>query len=66
MEKAGKNKPFRERMDALSGLVEELERGDLDLEAAITRFEAGKKLHQELLQELAAYERRLEHVGTGR
>ena len=53
---------FRERLDALSALVEKLEAGELSLEEAIDRYEEGRRLHRELLDELAAYERRLEKL----
>jgi exodeoxyribonuclease VII small subunit len=52
-------KSFKERMEDLQALVDDLESGDLGLEEAIARFEAGRKLHAELLLELQAYEKRL-------
>jgi len=63
MAKAKKQKqPFNVRMEALVELVEELEQGDLDLEKAIARFEEGRQLHQDLLGDLDAYEKRLEQL----
>ena len=53
---------FKERLDALSDLVRQLETGELGLEEAIARFEAGRKLHQELAVELGGYEARLEKL----
>ena len=58
-------KPFRDRLDELQDVVEQLERGDLDLEDAIQRFEAGQKLHKELMDELGSYEKRLEKLVDG-
>ena len=57
-----KTETFEDRLQRLSSLVEELERGELSLEEAILRFEAGKLLHRGLLAELAAYESRLEKL----
>lgn len=65
MAKAQKKKPFKQRLDQLTELVEELERGELDLEEAIQRFEQGQKLHQELMDELGNYEKRLEKLVRG-
>jgi exodeoxyribonuclease VII small subunit len=59
-EEAPKKKSFQSRLQDLSAIVEDLERGDLDLEDAIGRFEAGKRLHAQLVAELDAYEKRLE------
>ncbi len=55
-------KTFQDRLDDLTGLVEELERGELSLEDAIQRFEAGRNLHKELLEELDSYEKRIEKL----
>lgn len=60
-----KKKPFKGRLDQLTELVEDLERGELDLEDAILKFEQGKNLHQELMDELGAYEKRLEKLVRG-
>jgi exodeoxyribonuclease VII small subunit len=51
---------FQQRLEKLRALVEELESGDLPLEAAVSRFEEGRKLRQSLQAELDAYEKRLE------
>jgi len=56
---------FEQRLDRLSALVEELEQGELPLEQAMVRFEAGQKLHQELLAELQGYEKRVEKLVQG-
>lgn len=58
--RASKKKTFQERMDDLAHLVEELEGGDLDLEAAIKKYEEGRVLERELLAELKSYEKRLD------
>jgi exodeoxyribonuclease VII small subunit len=53
---------FQERLAALTNLVEDLEQGELSLEDAIARFEEGQKLHRGLLDELGAYEKRVERI----
>ena len=40
-------------------------RGELDLEDAILKFEEGQKLHRGLMDELGAYEKRLEKLVRG-
>ena len=62
MENPPKTRSFKERLDTLSGLVERLERDELSLEEAIDRFEEGRRLHRELMDELSRYERRLEKL----
>ena len=56
------SRTFQERLDALTDLVEQLEQGELSLEEAIARFEEGQKLHRGLLDELGAYEKRVERI----
>jgi len=53
---------FQDRLEELSGLVEELESGSLPLEEAIRRFEAGQAIHKRLLSELEGYEKRIEKL----
>ncbi|MEE2712833.1 MAG: exodeoxyribonuclease VII small subunit [Planctomycetota bacterium] len=65
MAKPAKKKPFKQRLDQLTELVEDLERGELDLEDAILKFEEGQKLHRGLMDELGAYEKRLEKLVRG-
>ena len=61
-----RKKTFQERLEELQTIVEELESGDLSLEEAIARFEAGQKLHALLQKELQSYEKRIEKlVGDG-
>ena len=58
-------KRYERLADQLTELVEDLERGELDLEDAILKFEAGQKLHRGLMDELGAYEKRLEKLVRG-
>ena len=60
-----RKKPFKQRLDELTDLVEDLERGEIDLEEAILKFEQGQNLHRELMDELGAYEKRLEKLVRG-
>ena len=60
-----RKKTFQERLEELQSIVEELESGDLSLEDAISRFEAGQKLHARLLEELDGYEKRIEKLVKG-
>jgi len=57
---------FQERLEELTRLVEELEKGELPLEDAIDHFEQGERLHRSLLQDLEAFERRVEKLVRGR
>jgi exodeoxyribonuclease VII small subunit len=51
---------FEKRLDELNGLIKQLEKGNLGLEDAIQTFERGRKLHGELVTQLAEFERRIE------
>ncbi|HYC77454.1 MAG TPA: exodeoxyribonuclease VII small subunit [Planctomycetota bacterium] len=51
---------FEAKLEELNALIGALESGDLGLEDAIRTFEKGRRLHHELLQVLAGYERRIE------
>lgn len=53
-------KSFEERMTRLEELNENLRRGNLPLETAITTFEEGMKLAQGLEKELSKIERKIE------
>jgi exodeoxyribonuclease VII small subunit len=55
-----KNAPFEKRLEELNGLIKQLEKGNLGLEDAIATFERGRKLHGELVAQLAEFERRIE------
>ena len=56
---------FETRLDELNALITALEGGDLGLEESIATFEKGRKLHRELLDRLAAFERRIEVLTKG-
>jgi len=51
---------FDEGLDQLEALVQQLERGDLGLEAALARFEEGIALSQALQSQLAEAQRKVE------
>lgn len=56
---------FEERLEELNGLISALEGGALGLEQSIAVFEKGRRLHRELLDRLAAFERRIETLTRG-
>ncbi|MSR74693.1 MAG: exodeoxyribonuclease VII small subunit [Planctomycetes bacterium] len=60
MPKETSKKSFQARQDELAAIVQQLDAGTLSLEDSVARFEEGRRLHQELVAELAAYEQRLE------
>jgi exodeoxyribonuclease VII small subunit len=60
-----KEPTFEERLDELNALITSLEGGELGLEASIATFEKGRRLHQELLDRLSAFERRIEILTKG-
>ena len=60
MQDIQKKPPFEKRLEELNGLIKQLEKGDLGLEDAIQTFERGKKLHGELVSQLAEFEQRIE------
>lgn len=51
---------FDEGLDRLEALVQQLERGDLGLEAALARFEEGIALSQALQAQLSEAQRKVE------
>ncbi len=51
---------FEDRLDELNALITALEGGELGLEQSIATYEKGRRLHQELLGRLDAFERRIE------
>ena len=51
---------FKEGLERLEKLVGELERGELDLEDALERYEEGLKLYRRLLEVLEKAEKRIE------
>ena len=60
MENDGSVKTFNDGMAALEHIVDELESGDLPLEAALAAFEAGVALVRDLNQRLTDAEQRVE------
>ncbi|HVM98014.1 MAG TPA: exodeoxyribonuclease VII small subunit [Candidatus Acidoferrales bacterium] len=60
MENDGSAKTFNESMAALERIVDELESGELPLEAALAAFEAGVALVRDLNQRLTDAEQRVE------
>ena len=66
--KAAKNLSFEAALERLESIVEQLEAGDLELEAALAAFEEGVALSRRCAGELDAAERRIEilvQVGDG-
>ena len=63
-----KSKPagpgFDERLAELEALVTQLEEGDLDLEAAIERYQAGIGLLKDCHQTLGEYHSRIEELSA--
>jgi exodeoxyribonuclease VII small subunit len=56
----GEPVPFEAAMSRLVGVVDALERGELELEQALTTFEEGVRLTRHCAQQLDAAERRIE------
>jgi exodeoxyribonuclease VII small subunit len=56
---------FDDDLDRLETLVQQLENGHLSLEEALQRFEEGVNLSQELHQQLADAQRRVEVLRQG-
>jgi exodeoxyribonuclease VII small subunit len=56
---------FDDGLAQLESLVQELETGNLSLEDALQRFEAGVALSQTLQKQLADAQRRVEHLKAG-
>lgn len=56
---------FDDGLDRLEALVQQLENGHLSLEDALQRFEEGVTLSQELQQQLADAQRRVEVLRQG-
>jgi len=60
--------PFETALTRLEGIVQALERGDLELEAALAAFEQGVALSRQCAAQLEVAERRIEVLvreGTG-
>jgi len=56
---------FDDGLDRLEALVQQLEGGQLSLEAALQRFEEGVRLSQDLQAQLAQAQRRVEVLKAG-
>jgi exodeoxyribonuclease VII small subunit len=59
------NPKFEEQLEKLEKLVEDLEGGELDLDAALKKFEAGVKLSKELNASLSEATRKVETLIQG-
>ncbi len=55
---------FEDALTRLSGIVAELERGELSLESSLTLFEEGVRLARTSQQQLDAAEKRVEELLT--
>lgn len=53
---------FKEGLDRLEAVVGALERGDCELEDALSAYEEGMRLYRRLLEILAGAERRIEEL----
>ena len=58
----GETPDFEQSMKRLETIVEELEAGELSLEASIARYEEGIQLSRKLTQVLDASEKRIERL----
>ncbi len=56
---------FEEALAALEGIVQQLERGDVALDASITLYERGEKLRSACQKRLDAAQARIEKIVTG-
>lgn len=59
MSKKEENKNFEELIDKLENIVQELEKGDLNLDASVAKFEEGMKLAKECNKILETSEKRI-------
>ncbi|MFO1039117.1 MAG: exodeoxyribonuclease VII small subunit [Geminicoccaceae bacterium] len=57
---------FEEAMGELERIVQQLERGQLDLEASITAYERGTLLRRHCADKLKQVQLRVEKIGTDR
>lgn len=62
MAKKDEEPTFAEELEALERTVRELEKGELDLDAALARFEKGVALTRRLRARLDAAEQRIEEL----
>lgn len=59
MSKKEENKSFEELMQSLESIVQELEKGDLNLDDSVAKFEEGMKISKECNQILESSEKRI-------
>jgi len=59
MSKKQENKSFEELMENLENIVQELEKGDLNLDDSVTKFEEGMKISKECSKILESSEKRI-------
>lgn len=59
MSKKEENKNFEELMENLETIVKELEKGDLNLDDSVTKFEEGMKISKECSKILEDSEKRI-------
>lgn len=59
MSKKEENKSFEELMQELENIVQELEKGDLNLDDSVAKFEEGMKISKECNKILDSSEKRI-------
>lgn len=59
MSKKEENKSFEELMEALEEIVQELEKGDLNLDDSVAKFEEGMRISKECNKILESSEKRI-------
>ena len=59
MSKKEENKSFEELMESLENIVQELEKGNLNLDDSVTKFEEGMKISKECNKILESSEKRI-------
>ena len=59
MSKKEESKSFEELMESLEIIVKELEKGDLNLDASVAKFEEGMKISKECNKILESSEKRI-------
>lgn len=59
MSKKEENKTFEELMETLENIVKELEKGDLNLDDSVSKFEEGMKISKQCNKILESSEKRI-------
>lgn len=59
MSKEKESKSFEELMETLESIVQELEKGDLNLDDSVAKFEEGMKISKECSKILESSEKRI-------